>query len=277
MSEERLTPGRARPGGRTARTRAAVLAATFDELGEAGYGGLTMEKIAQRAGVHLATLYRRWGTVERVICELMVDQSGKIPLPDTGSLRGDLRALSLGIGSFYSAPRNRSVIEAVIAAAVRYPYAAEMLRDFFQDRRGQAAELVVRAVERGELSADTDADEVIAALGAPFYYRLLVSRGQIDEHLAETTATATYVAARAGAFTPPAAASAGSDAHGPSLTCTDVKAGTGAGTAAEAAETGTASAARARTTTHSTTHSAANSGTNPERVPRQMDGGAHDG
>ncbi|MFT2015402.1 TetR/AcrR family transcriptional regulator [Streptomyces sp. 796.1] len=274
MSEERLTPGRARPGGRTARTRAAVLAATFDELGEAGYGGLTMEKIAQRAGVHLATLYRRWGTVERVICELMVDQSGKIPLPDTGSLRGDLRALSLGIGSFYSAPRNRSVMEAVIAAAVRHPYAAEMLRDFFQDRRGQAAELVVRAVERGEVPADTDADEVIAALGAPFYYRLLVSRGQIDEHLAETTATATYVAARAGAFTPAASATAGSDAQNPSLTCTDVKAGAEAGAEAE---TGTASGAKARTTTNSATKSAANSSTNPERVPRQKDGGAHDG
>ncbi|MBB5934252.1 TetR/AcrR family transcriptional regulator [Streptomyces zagrosensis] len=206
MSEERLTPGTVRPGGRTARTRAAVLAAAFDELGDGSYSGLTMEKIAQRAGVHLATIYRRWGSVERIICELLTDQSAKISLPDTGSLRGDLRALALGIGRFYGAARNRSVIEAVVAAAVRDPYIDDMLRDFFHERRCRAATLVQQAIERGELPAHTNASELIAALAAPFYYRLLISRGEIDQELAETTAAATYEAARAGVFTIPAPA-----------------------------------------------------------------------
>ncbi|GAA4660126.1 TetR/AcrR family transcriptional regulator [Streptomyces youssoufiensis] len=205
MSEEEPTPGSVRPGGRTARTRAAVLTATFDELGEGGYGELTMEKIAQRSGVHLATVYRRWGSVERIICELMIDKSADIALPDTGSLRADLLGLASGIGGFYAAPRNRRVMEAVVAAAVRQPYAAEMLRDFFRDRRREAAVLVRRAIERGEVPADTDTDAVIAALGAPFYYRLLISRGPIDQDLAETTAAAAYEAARAGVFRHPAA------------------------------------------------------------------------
>ncbi|MFE6774733.1 TetR/AcrR family transcriptional regulator [Streptomyces sp. NPDC057702] len=205
MSEEDPTPGTVRPGGRTARTRAAVLGATFDELGEGGYNGLTMEKIAQRAGVHLATVYRRWGNVERIVCELMIEQSARITLPDTGSLRADLRALAVAIGRFYGAARNRRVIEAVVVAAVRHPDAATMLRDFFQDRRCQAAALVHRAVERGELPRDTDTEGVIAALGAPFYYRLLISRGDIDQHLAETTAAATFEAARAGVFSHPLA------------------------------------------------------------------------
>ncbi|MEU4828600.1 TetR family transcriptional regulator, partial [Actinomadura sp. NPDC023710] len=60
MDVQPRATGAVRPGGRTARTRAAVLAATQGELEEAGYAGLTLEKVAERSGVHLATLYRRW-------------------------------------------------------------------------------------------------------------------------------------------------------------------------------------------------------------------------
>ncbi len=47
--------GAVRPGGRTARTRAAVLAATQEELEAAGYAGLTLEKVTERSVVHLAS------------------------------------------------------------------------------------------------------------------------------------------------------------------------------------------------------------------------------
>ncbi|MEW1661136.1 TetR/AcrR family transcriptional regulator [Streptomyces sp. NPDC093707] len=200
MTTAHQPPGSTRPGGRTARTRQAVLAAVSEELAEGGLARLTMERVAQRSGVHLATLYRRWRSVEKLVCELLSELSHEVPLPDTGSLAGDLRAHAGAIGRFYMEARNRGLVEAVLAVAARDPQVATALRDFFDERLTLAGAMVRRAVERGELPADTDPKAVVAALGAPFAYRILIVRGPVDPALAESTATAVWAAARAGAY-----------------------------------------------------------------------------
>ncbi|GCD36241.1 TetR family transcriptional regulator [Streptomyces chrestomyceticus JCM 4735] len=206
MSTAQPPPGASRPGGRTARTRQAVLDAVFEELGEGGYAALTMEGVARRSGVHVATIYRRWRSVEGLVCELMADLSGGIPLPDTGTLRGDLRALARSIAAFYTEPRYCGLLEAVVSAAARQPEAAEVLRQFFDERLRLAGAMVPRAAARGELPEGADPDEVVAALGAPFYYRLLIARRPVDLRLADCAAEAAWAAARAGVFAPAAGA-----------------------------------------------------------------------
>ncbi|MEU5236882.1 TetR/AcrR family transcriptional regulator C-terminal ligand-binding domain-containing protein [Streptomyces lydicus] len=207
MTTAHQAPGETRPGGRTARTRQAVLTAVFAELDDGGFAGLTMEKVAQRSGIHVATLYRRWRCVEGLVCELLTDLSGSVPLPDTGTLPGDLRALAHSITAFYGEGRISRLIEAVVSAAARDPQAASVLRSFFEERLPLAGRMVERAVERGELPPETDPVEVMSALGAPFYYRILIARRPVDAALAESTATAVWAAARAGAY--------GGTAHGP--------------------------------------------------------------
>ncbi|MFJ9849119.1 TetR-like C-terminal domain-containing protein [Streptomyces sp. NPDC101150] len=201
MTTAHQASGETRPGGRTARTRQAVLAAVFEELGEGGFATLAMEKIAQASGIHLATLYRRWRSVERLVCDLLTELSADVPLPDTGTLEGDLRALARSIGAFYGDDRMRSLIEAVVSAAARDPQAATALRSFFADRLVLAGQMVNRSIERGELPADTDPELVMAGLGAPFYYRILIARQPVDMALSESAATAVWAAARAGAYT----------------------------------------------------------------------------
>ncbi|MGW1839162.1 TetR/AcrR family transcriptional regulator [Streptomyces sp. NPDC002067] len=198
--------GGARPGGRTARTRAAVLEAVQAELSEGGFAALTMERIAQRSGIHLATLYRRWRTVEGLVCDLLLEAATAIPLPDTGSLADDLRLLCRRIGAFYAAAPMRRLIEAVVSSAARDAQADTVLADFFHDRLRLSGGLVRRAVERGEVPADTDPEAVMSAVGAPFYYRILIARQAVDADLAESTATAVWAAVRAGAYRTTAAA-----------------------------------------------------------------------
>lgn len=201
MTTAHHAPGEARPGGRTARTREAVLTAVFEELGESGFGGLTMEKVAQRSGIHLATVYRRWRCVEGLICELLTELSSDVPLPDSGTLSGDLRALARSIADFYGEARVRRLIEAVVSAAARDPQVAAELRTFFDERLALAGRMVQRAVGRGELPPDTDPVQVMSALGAPFYYRILIARRPVDRDLADSAATAVRAAAHAGAYT----------------------------------------------------------------------------
>ena len=69
---------RRRPGGRSAEKRAAVLAATLDLLAEVGPDGLAIGAVAQRAGVHETSIYRRWGTRERLALEAMAELSGNL-------------------------------------------------------------------------------------------------------------------------------------------------------------------------------------------------------
>ncbi|MEW2432855.1 TetR/AcrR family transcriptional regulator [Streptomyces caniferus] len=200
MTTAHHAPGETRPGGRTARTRQAVLTAAFEELGDVGFAGLTMENVAQRSGIHVATLYRRWRCTEGLVCDLLTYLSSDVPLPDSGTLPGDLRELAWSIAAFYGEARRRRLIEAVVSAAARDPQAAAVLRSFFDERLALAGQMVQRAVERGELPADTDPEKVMSALGAPFYYRILIARRPVDQDLAESAATAVWAAARAGAY-----------------------------------------------------------------------------
>ncbi|MFI6765640.1 TetR/AcrR family transcriptional regulator C-terminal ligand-binding domain-containing protein [Streptomyces sp. NPDC050355] len=212
MTTAHHAPGVTRPGGRTARTRQAVLAAVLQELDDGGFAELTMEKVAQRSGIHVATLYRRWRCVEGLVCELLTDLSADVPLPDTGTLPEDLRVLARSISAFYGEARMSRLIEAVVSAAARDPQAAMVLRSFFDERLVLAGQMVRRAVERGELPPETDPEEVLSALGAPFYYRILISRRPVDAALAESAATAVWAAARAGAY----ARRADAPSYGPS-------------------------------------------------------------
>ncbi len=201
---DRPPHGASRPGGRTARTRAAVLAAALDELGTHEFGALTMDELARRSGVHVSTIRRRWRTLEGVIVDLLTQHSGTIPTPDTGDLRRDLHELAQAIADFLGSVRNRHLVEGIVAAAAHDPRIADIVRGAFTARTEHVTRIVTDAVARGELPPEIDAKEVIATLAAPLYYRLLILRGAIDERLVHISAEAAYQAARAGVFCPAA-------------------------------------------------------------------------
>jgi len=194
-----LRPGTLRPGGRTARVRESVLAAVLTALADTRYRDLTVEQVAQRAGVAKTTVYRRWGSVEGLLLDLMRDQTAsRVPAPDTGDLDTDMRALARGILTAYQEPAVYAMISAMIAAAVHLPQARQTLSEFFITRVADMGIIVERAVRRAELPAGTDTVEVIRMLGAPFYYRMFITGEPVDEALADRAAAAAVAAARAG-------------------------------------------------------------------------------
>lgn len=201
MSDDRPAPGTVRPRGRTERVRTAVLAATRAELEAHGYSGLSVERVAEIAGVAKSTVYRRWRDPVGLLTELLHDLSGaEVPLPDAGSLEVALRDLALGIYRLYTHRAWRPMVLGLIAAGVHDPRAAQALHDFFQVRNNLAAGPVRNAIERGDLPADTDPVEVIRTLGAPLYYRMLVTHEPIDEIVAEQAAATAIAAAKAGTY-----------------------------------------------------------------------------
>ena len=94
-----------RTGGRSARVREAVLRATLDALLAGGSDDLSIREVAQRAGVHETSVYRRWGTRANLILDAVLSEvEAAVPVPDTGSLRGDLLALLSAIAAFITTP-----------------------------------------------------------------------------------------------------------------------------------------------------------------------------
>src|SRR5665647_58447 len=85
-AETRAKPGRPRDP----QVNEAIFAATLELLAEDGYAQLTIERIAARAGVGKASLYRRWPDKVSVVLEAVSRNPERPSAPDTGSLRADV-------------------------------------------------------------------------------------------------------------------------------------------------------------------------------------------
>ncbi|MFJ6211739.1 TetR/AcrR family transcriptional regulator [Streptomyces sp. NPDC092296] len=187
-----------RPVGRGPKVRAAVLAATLTELAETGYAALTVDNVAQRAGVHKTTVYRRWQDRETLVVAALTEHiAADIPIPDTGAVETDLRLLARGLIGWATSPSGRAVLSVMLSDAIRLPEVAEARRHIFEDRVRRAAPVIVRAVERGELPGGTDPAEVVRTLAAPVYFQLLITGEPLDEAAADRAARIALAAARA--------------------------------------------------------------------------------
>ncbi|WP_343982182.1 TetR/AcrR family transcriptional regulator [Kribbella koreensis] len=193
---------RARPGGRTARVRADVLAAVEAELAEHGYDGLTVDAVAARSGVHRTTVYRRWRTVDGLLVDLLAMGADDSWIPaETGTLEGDLVELNREIHA--SLTIRPSLTTAVIAASFRTPEAANALHGFWKDRYERSAIVIARAIDRGEIPADTDAHRVLLTATAPLFHQLTLLRQDLSEADADRYARDAARAAKAGILRAP--------------------------------------------------------------------------
>lgn len=194
-------PGTVRPGGRTARVRAAVLRAAGDVLAEQGFDGLDLADVARRADVGKTTVYRRWGSVTGLVADLLADMAEQsLPREETGSALGDLRANAALVQRTLADPRQGALFRAVIAAATCDERTAGALRRFYEVRVAEWAPCVEQAVASGELPVGTDAGAVVRAVSAPLYYQLLTTGVIPDAPAAERAARAAHAAAAAGAY-----------------------------------------------------------------------------
>lgn len=162
--------------------RAAVLAAALDELLDVGYGRLSFDSVAVRAGVHKTTVYRRWPSREALVTDALLEQRARdVPIPDTGSVRADLRSLAASIAASITSPTGQAVARTLVSDAGDIPEITTAVRAFWAARFAAARVIVARAVERGELVSGVDADLLIEALAGPLYLRLLVTRAPVEE------------------------------------------------------------------------------------------------
>ena len=197
-------------GSRTPRTPAgaalpresvtrSIHAATLEELAQHGYGRLSVEAVARRAGVGKAAIYRRWPSkVDLAVAVLTAAAVRPGDVVDTGSLRGDVLAFLLAGRAFVSQPLARRIIPDLVAEATRTPELDELLTTTIgAPRRELGAELLRRAVARDELRQDVDFELAMDFIPSALYWRLSVRRATASDADLERLADATVAALRA--------------------------------------------------------------------------------
>ena len=147
----------------------AIVGAFYDELAQYGYDKLTMDRVAARAGVGKAALYRRWRCKEAMFAELVaaLGPDKDTPAPDLGSLREDLYAFLSDAIDVTNEPLTRQVMAYVIAMASSSPELIEGIRRLPGPSREDAQAILQRAIERGELAPDTDMQIALDLITGP--------------------------------------------------------------------------------------------------------------
>ena len=162
------------PDPRIERSRRVVLTAALELLGEVGYGGLTIEAVAARAGVGKSTIYRHWdGKLDLVEDAVRVLRSD-LAMPAGGPVRERVVALLQQVATTLADSTWSRCLPAIIDAAERDPAVLDLNRRFTCERRELMIGLLAEGVATGEIAAGGDLSLLAEALVGPIIVRRLL-------------------------------------------------------------------------------------------------------
>lgn len=176
-----------RPGRpRSERARRAILQAAADLLLDEGPAQVSMDAVAQRAGVSKATIYRWWPSRERLALDALLEWTATGSSPrDTGSLRADLLShVRPWVREIRRRPFARVLAEFVTKAQSDPAFAEDYRRHFVEPRRAPMRAALERAIARGEVPADLDLEVALDLVYGPIYHRLLHGHAPLTERFA---------------------------------------------------------------------------------------------
>jgi AcrR family transcriptional regulator len=170
-TEARRSPGRPR----SERADRAILEAALDLFVEAGFDAMTVEGVADRAGVGKTTVYRRWSSKEDLVSAAVGRLSAAVGAPDTGSVRGDLVGLAEAlIDVLTSTDAGRALPRMAGEVAAGSALGRAYVRSVLGPRRRLVAAVLRRGIERGELPRDLDVELAIDTFIGPLLIRRLL-------------------------------------------------------------------------------------------------------
>lgn len=178
-----------RPPGRprSETSRQAILLAALELVAEIGYAGITIEKIAARAGVGKQTIYRWWPSKADVLLEAGATKADlHVPVSDQGSYRADLRAFLEASYRIANHPQMADVLRVLMAEAQIDAEFGERFRAGFLERRREALAVITdRARQRGDLPDQPVPGTVADIVFGTIWYRVLATHRPLDAQLAD--------------------------------------------------------------------------------------------
>ncbi|RFA07707.1 TetR family transcriptional regulator [Subtercola boreus] len=161
-----------------------ILDAALAVLAETGYDGMTIDMVAARAKAGKATLYRRWPSKAELVIDAVAcmkkNMHGNEPLPDTGTLRGDLVAM-IKPHSLQESDTKLQIMAGLMSMISQAPELADAANEAIMKPRTELNRVLMRrAVERGEISPDCDIDTISMITPSMVAYRTLMLKKPVD-------------------------------------------------------------------------------------------------
>lgn len=182
---------RGRP--RNLETQKAILTASYDMLLESGFGAITVDKIAERAQVSKATIYKWWPNKAAVVMDgFLSAASARMPVPDTGSVFQDVLLHATNLARFMTSREGKMITELIGEGQLDGGLAEALQTRYIQPRRLEAGQLLERAVMRGELKEDVDIQLSLDLIYGPIFYRLLVTGETLDDGYMKNLVTSVF-------------------------------------------------------------------------------------
>jgi AcrR family transcriptional regulator len=172
---------------RSEPARQAVLAATYKLLGTTSVRDLTIDAIAQEAGVGKATIYRWWTNKNAVIIDTFI--AHMLPEAEVPSTPSCLKAIQGHLALVVDQYRGDvgHIVAQLLAEGQFDPALREALRErFFVDRRAAVSEVLHRGVASKEFCPQLDIDTTIDALYGAIYFRLLLGHAGVTPAFAKS-------------------------------------------------------------------------------------------
>ena len=141
--------------------RERVMEAAVAELAASNFGDFTLEAAAMRAGVELHWVKQTWASSAELLADALRDFGARnMPLPDTGTLRGDLVEYAKSYAAMVSSPMGRRLVNSVIVKPQDWDLSASR-PTYLEKRDLRMAVVIERGIERGDCSAGVDPVRII--------------------------------------------------------------------------------------------------------------------
>ena len=165
---------------RVERSRRVILSAALDLLGETGYGGLTIEAVAARAGVGKSTIYRHWPGKLELVEDAIRTLKAHLTPPAPGNTRERVIQLLQQVATRVADSTWSTCLPAIIDAAERDPEVKSIQRRLAMERRQLLIDVLAEGVEQGEVRAGRDLALVADCLVGPIMVRRLLLHEPFD-------------------------------------------------------------------------------------------------
>jgi AcrR family transcriptional regulator len=172
-----LRPRPPRSAPRGAPVVRAVIRATFEELAEVGYGALSIDDVARRAGVNKTTVYRRWPTKQDLVtAALLALPDEYFAMPNTGTIRGDLNEIACRVSRIFQAVEGRAMMR-ILFFEGRLTELARVEAHFEAKREATGMPAILnRAIARGELPLGFDQEMLGDVLVGTIAFKALAEK-----------------------------------------------------------------------------------------------------
>ena len=167
---------------RAERSRSAILSAAAQIIGEEGYSGVTHQRVAERAGVGRATVYRHWAQLDDLLFDAIATLDAPIFRPGDGeSLREWLEAELSYAGAMFASPTTQHLIAVLVDRGASDAALAALRTEIGSRADDRLRCRLAKARTVGESSQTPDATDLAALLLGPLLFRALMQPQAVDD------------------------------------------------------------------------------------------------